>query len=168
MTEQEKRQHRCCFTGHRPEKLNMPETEVIAWLESEIRRAIDDGFVTFISGMARGVDIWAAEIVLRLRDKGKPIHLICASPFEGFEKSWSDDWKQRYNEVMRQADIVKFVCKGYSRACFQIRNEWMVDRSARVIAVYNGLQGGTKNTIEYARKMMVEIIDNTTKSNENI
>ena len=168
MTEQEKRQHRCCFTGHRPEKLNMPETEVIAWLESEIRRAIDDGFVTFISGMARGVDIWAAEIVLRLRDDGKPIHLICASPFEGFEKSWSDDWKQRYNEVMRQADIVKFVCKGYSRACFQIRNEWMVDRSARVIAVYNGLQGGTKNTIEYARKMMVEIIDNTTKSNENI
>ena len=94
MTEQEKRQHRCCFTGHRPEKLNMPETEVIAWLESEIRKAIDDGFVTFISGMAHGVDIWAAEIVLRLRDEGKPIHLICASPFEGFERSWSDDWKR--------------------------------------------------------------------------
>ncbi len=57
MTEQEKRQHRCCFTGHRPEKLNMPKKEVIAWLEAEIRKAIDDGFVTFISGMARGVDI---------------------------------------------------------------------------------------------------------------
>ena len=51
MTEQEKRQHRCCFTGHRPKKLNMPETEVIAWLEAEIRKAIDDGFVTFISGI---------------------------------------------------------------------------------------------------------------------
>lgn len=48
----------------------MPETEVIAWLDAEIRKAIDDGFVTFISGMARGVDIWAAEIVLRLRDAG--------------------------------------------------------------------------------------------------
>lgn len=73
----------------------MPETEVIAWLEPEIRKAIDDGFVTFISGMARGVDIWAAEIVLRLRDEGMPIHLICASPFEGFERSWSEDWKRR-------------------------------------------------------------------------
>lgn len=152
MTEQEKRQHRCCFTGHRPEKLNMPETEVIAWLESEIRKAIDDGFVTFISGMARGVDIWAAEIVLRLRDEGKPIHLICASPLEGFERSWSEDWKRRYNSVMHQADIVKFVCPGYSRGCFQIRNEWMVDRSARVIAVYNGEAGGTRNTIDYAAK----------------
>ncbi len=29
MTEKELRQHRCCFTGHRPEKLNRPENEVI-------------------------------------------------------------------------------------------------------------------------------------------
>ena len=108
--------------------------------------------------MARGVDIWAAEIVLRLRDKGKHIHLICASPFEGFERSWSEDWKRRYNLVMRQADIVKFVCPGYSRACFHIRNEWMVDRSARVIAVYNGQAGGTRNTIEYARKTNTAIV----------
>ena len=57
----------------------MPETEVIAWLESEIRKAIDDGFVTFISGMARGVDIWAAEIVLRLRDEGADPPYLCQS-----------------------------------------------------------------------------------------
>lgn len=158
MTEQEKRLHRCCFTGHRPEKLNMSEKEDISWLDAEIRQAIKDGFVTFISGMARGVDIWAAEIVLRLRDAGAPIHLICASPFEGFEKSWSEEWKKRYQGVLAAADIVKYVCKGYSRACFQIRNEWMVDRSARVIAVYNGGPGGTKNTLEYAKKHNVEQI----------
>lgn len=158
LTEQEKRQHRCCFTGHRPEKPNMPETEVIAWLEAEIRKAIDDGFVTFISGMARGVDIWAAEIVLRLRDEGQPIHLICASPFEGFERSWSEDWKRRYNDILRRADLVKYVCKGYSRACFQIRNEWMVDRSARVIAVYNGEPGGTSNAIEYTKRHSANVV----------
>ena len=137
----------------------MSETDVIAWLDAEIRKAIDDGFVTFISGMARGVDIWAAEIVLRLRDEGQPIHLICASPLEGFERSWSEDWKWRYNSVMRQADIVKFVCPGYSRGCFQIRNEWMVDRSARVIAVYNGQRGGTRNTIASSRKNGITTIE---------
>lgn len=46
----------------------------------------------------------------------------------------------------------------YSRACFQIRNEWMVDRSARVIAVFNGQSGGTKNTINYARSNGIEVI----------
>ncbi len=152
MNEQEKRLKRCCFTGHRPEKLNMSEADVITWLEAEIRRAIDDAFVTFISGMARGVDIWAAEIVLRLKEEGKPIYLICASPFEGFERGWSVDWKHRYSEVMRKADLVKYICKSYSRDCFQIRNEWMVDHSSRVIAVYNGEPGGTRNTIEYAKK----------------
>ena len=161
MTEQEKRMKRCCFTGHRPEKLNQPEAEVIAWLETEIRKAIDDGFITFISGMARGVDIWAAEIVLRLRDEGFPIHLICASPFEGFERSWNDEWKRRYTVVIQKADLVKFICQGYSRACFQIRNEWMVDRSSRVIAIFNGQYGGTKNTIDYAKRTGVQIIVST-------
>ena len=76
-TEAEKRMHRCCFTGHRPEKLQVPENVVMAALEKEIRQAIADGFRVFISGMARGVDIWAAEIVLRLRDAGEAIRLIC-------------------------------------------------------------------------------------------
>lgn len=102
--------------------------------------------------VSRAVDIWASEIVLRLRDEGKPIHLICASPFEGFERRWSNDWKQRYNDVIQRADTVKFICSRSSRSCFQIRNEWMVDHSARVIAVLNGTAGGTKNTVEYSKK----------------
>lgn len=151
------RRHRCCFTGHRPEKLTQPEAVIIAGLEKEIRNAIADGFTTFISGMARGVDIWAAEIILRLRSEGHPIRLICASPFERFERSWSADWQRRYNCVMEQADLVRYICPNYSRSCFQIRNEWMVDHSARVIAVYNGEKGGAKNTLDYAKSHSIEI-----------
>ena len=80
MSEQELRQHRCCFAGHRPERLGMLESEVISCLKEEIRTAIADGFQTFISGVARGVDLWAAEIVLALRDEGAAVRLICASP----------------------------------------------------------------------------------------
>ena len=133
-TESELRQHRACFTGHRPHKLHQPESVVIAALEEKIREAIDDGFVTFISGMAWGVDIWAAEIVLRLKAEGHPIHLVAAVPYEGFEKSWDDDWKQRYHEALAAADLVKYVCEHYHRGCFQVRNEWMVDHSALLIA----------------------------------
>ena len=158
MTEEEKRQHRCCFTGHRPEKLTQSEHIVIERLTKEIRQAIADGLNVFISGMARGVDIWAAEIVLSLRDAGEPIKLICASPYKGFETKWSADWQKRYNAIMRKADLVRFICPGYSRACFQIRNEWMVDHSARVIAVFNGEKGGTKNTIDYAKKKDMTVL----------
>lgn len=52
---------------------------------------------------------------------------------------------------------MKYICPGYSRSCFQTRNEWMVNHSARVIAVYNGERGGTKNTIDYANSNNKEI-----------
>ena len=157
-TETELRRHRCCFTGHRPHKLHQPEWVVVAGLEKCIRDAIGAGFVTFISGMAWGVDIWAAEIVLKLKKEGYPIHLIAAVPHEGFERSWDATWKKRYNAVLAEADLVKIICPHYHRGCYQIRNEWMVDHSARLIAAFNGESGGTKNTIDYATRKGVETV----------
>ena len=69
-TEADLRLHRCCFTGHRPEKIGIPLGTVIALLDKAISEAIQSGYSTFISGMARGVEIWAAEIVLKYRDAG--------------------------------------------------------------------------------------------------
>ena len=51
------RKHRCCFTGHRPEKLNLSESEVKPLLEKAVDNAIADGYVTFITGMAKATDI---------------------------------------------------------------------------------------------------------------
>lgn len=34
----------------------------------------------------------------------------------------------------------------------QKRNEWMIDNSDAIIAVWDGTPSGTANTIEYARK----------------
>lgn len=101
--------------------------------------------------------MWAAEIVIEEREKNDNIKLICASPYEGFERSWNFIEKQRYNSIMEQADYIKYVCEHYSRQCFQIRNVWMANHSARVIAAYNGEGGGTRNTIRYASNKGVEI-----------
>ena len=157
MLESEKRLHRCCFTGHRPEKLQTSEQVIKHELEKEIRQAIADGFTVFISGMARGVDLWAAQIVLKLREMGSPIKLICASPYAGFEKEWSTTWQQLYNNTIKKADLVCYISPKYGRNCFKARNIWMVNHSARVIAVYNGSIGGTKNTVDYAIKSGVVI-----------
>ncbi len=153
------RSKRCCFTGHRPEKLHLPESKVKALLEKAIIQAVDDGFLTFISGMARGVDMWASEIVLDLREENSDIHLICTPPYEGFEKNWSLSEQRLYNIILDKADYVKFVSKHYYKACFQVRNIYMVDHSQRVIAAYNGSSGGTRNTIDYANRKGVETVN---------
>ena len=71
MSELDNKLHRVCFTGHRPEKLRRDAEHIKSDLEREIRQASADGAKVYISGMARGVDIWAAQIVLKLRDEGE-------------------------------------------------------------------------------------------------
>ena len=157
-TEEELRQHRCCFTGHRPQKLLRPEREIKAELELAIKEAIADGYTTFITGMAYGVDIWAGQIVVRMRRDNPDLHLIAAVPFQGFEDRWSADWKRAYQDLLDQADLVKYICPGYNAGAYQRRNEWMVDHSSRVIAVFNGEPSGTRNTMEYAKVLNKTII----------
>ena len=163
MTEAEKRLHRCCFTGHRPEKLHQSERVIIKQLQSEIKEAVGKGYTTFITGMAKGVDIWAAEIVIKLRRKDPRIKLICALPYPDFGQHWKDGWSERFNDIMSQADFVKVVCNEFSYNSYQLRNKWMVDHSSYLIAVFNGESGGTKNTLDYAgtyENLKIKIIGN--------
>lgn len=53
--------------------------------------------------------------------------------------------------------MVKEINDHYFRACYQVRNEWMVDRSNLVIAVFNGQKSGTKNTVDYAIRKGVKV-----------
>lgn len=155
MDESELRKHRCCFTGHRPEKLKISEERLTLLLEEKIRNAIAGGFTTYITGMARGTDIVAGEIVLRLREQDNRIKLICALPHPGFGLHWSGGWTERFQKVLAAADLTKTICPTFSYASYQIRNEWMVDHSSLVIGVFNGKRGGTRNTIDYAERVGV-------------
>ena len=157
MSEQELRSRRCCFTGHRPEKLKRSEEEIKKGLEDAILKAVGDGFSTFITGMARGVDIWAGQIVLRLRQSNPDLRIIAALPYPDCDTRWSACWRRQYVEVLEAVDLVRCISPLYSMASFQKRDEWMVGQASRVIAVYDGVSGGTKNTIDFAIKCAVAV-----------
>ena len=159
-TEEEKRLHRCCFSGHRPEKLNVLEDEVKKWLIGQIDQAIADGYKTFITGCAMGVDIWAGQIVLQKKEQNSDLHLIAATPWPGFASRWSNEWKRQYNDLIHKADWVVNVSDHYDDGVFTKRNNWMCDHSNRVIAFYNGAPGGTRNMLAYAETKQIEIVTN--------
>ena len=152
------RKLRCCFIGHRPQSLKRLEDDVKVDLENCVRKAAAEGYTTFISGMCYGVDIWAAEIVIRMKQTNPGLHLIAAIPFVGFDEAWTDDWRGRYRLLLSQAEYVKVMEPAYSREAYQKRNEWMVNHCSKVIAVYNGLPSGTRNTIRYARMCKVPVL----------
>ncbi len=107
--------------------------------------------------MPRGVDIIAGEIVCGLKDQYPRLKLVAAVPFAGFEDLWRPYWKVRYEELLKNADYVKYVSSGYSDGVFEARNQWMVARSAKVIAVFNGRRSGTMSTIQYAQEKHVPV-----------
>ena len=152
MTEEEKRGKRCCFTGHRPGKLSRPVDDIKVDLENEILASINGGYTTFITGMACGTDIWAGNIVVRLKDRFPDLRLIAAVPFPAFPEGWPAPWRERYGQLLRAADLVRVISPEYHDAAYALRNRWMIDHSAKLIAVYNGRPGGTRNTIAYARE----------------
>lgn len=151
------REQCCCFTGHRPDKLEWGEEIVRGHLERAIEDAITRGFTTFLTGMAMGTDIWAAEIVLEKKKTNPALRLFCALPHPGFERRRSAEEQRRFCAILQHADGKELVCDHYFTGCYQVRNKWMVDRSALVIAVFNGQKGGSKNTIDYATRQGVEV-----------
>lgn len=144
------------FTGHRPQALggfvpNLTHVWVRQTLASAIDAALDQGFTTFISGMALGVDTWAAIEVLNRRGRGA--RLIAAVPFAGQESLWPADARRVYDFILGEAELLYIVSEGaYAPAKMHVRDTWMVDHTSRVIAIWDGrTNGGTYATVKYAR-----------------
>lgn len=147
----------CCFTGHRPKGLGYPENSPqCEKLKGKIRdilvRLIERENVTaFISGMALGVDLYAAETVCELKSEYPGITLECALPCPEQSRNWKNGEKARYAAVIAAADKTTLLRPVYSKGCMQQRNRYMVDGSDLVFAVWNGNPGGTAMTVRYAR-----------------
>ncbi len=147
----------CCFTGHRPQKLHQSEEDIRQGLEKAVVAAYADGYRVFITGMAMGVDIWAGEAVIRLKESAPDVSLIAAVPYPGQERNFPAEWKIRYAEVLSRCDQVEILSESYRKGDYHARDRWMVDHSSRLIAVYNGEPGGTAFTIAYAKKEGLEL-----------
>ena len=133
------RETTCCFTGHRPEKLPWREDEgdprcleLKARLAGAVEAAYEKGMRHFLCGMARGADFYCCEAALALRER------------------WFSLVERCDNETMLQHH--------YDRGCMLRRNRYLVDHSAMLIAVYDGMLGGTMYTISYAMKRGLDVV----------
>lgn len=147
-----------CFTGHRPQRLpcKFDETHpACIKIKNQLKRLvvglIEKKNVThFISGVALGVDLWAAEIVLNLKEAYPNITLEAAVPCSSQADRWNAVAKERYNRILLQCDKTVLISEQYTADCMMKRNKYMVDSSDYVVAVWNGKPSGTGKTIKYA------------------
>lgn len=155
----------CCFTGHRDTKLPWRGNEDDPRCQALKERIYDaaeavyhSGVRHYICGMATGCDFFFCEAVLRLRAEHPDISLEAAIPFEAQSKAWSDSQQKRYDRLISECDFHTVVQKEYSAGCYMRRNKYMVDSSSVLISVFNGSSGGTLNTLLYAIRNGLEVI----------
>lgn len=150
----------CAFTGHRPQKLpfgfNEADERCTALkklLRTKIIEYIETEHVThFISGMALGTDMYAAEIVLGLKAAYPGITLTCALPCESQAEKWPEPLRDRYYAVLSKCDREVLLQTRYTPDCMEKRNRYMVNHADLLIAVWDGRPSGTGKTVRYAQQ----------------
>lgn len=157
---------KCAFTGHREDKLaaNWSEyskacSELKQNLADAVEHIYNSGIYYFICGMAHGCDMYFAEAVLALKNNHPDIILEAAIPYAGQAGRWRGNLKLRYDEILSKCDVKTVLQQTYTRDCMMRRNMYMVDNSAVLVAVYSGAAGGTRNTLLYAMRKGLQIVE---------
>lgn len=138
------------ITGHRPDKLlgYGPETRerLKIFAMSCLLHYKPEKVVV---GMALG---WDTAVALACIDLGIPY--IAAVPFRGQEKMWKTEDQVLYKMLLDNAQAIVYVCEeGYAAWKMHKRNEWMVNSSDEMLALWDMVdEGGTAACLRYARK----------------
>lgn len=159
------RETTCSFTGHRPEKLPWRRDEsdprclaLKERLAAAVEDAYDRGMRHFLCGMARGADFYFCDAVLELRERRSGVTLEAVIPCEEQAARWSERERERWFSLVERCDGETMLQHHYDKGCMLRRNRYLVDHSSMLIAVYDGMLGGTMYTLSYAMKRGLETV----------
>ena len=149
-----------CFTGHRPDKLPTGDElkALLRALEMHITRMVNTaGFNRFYTGLADGIDYYAAQQIFRLRDAGHPVHIVGVQPCEDYREVYRffrHDMRH-FDEMLRQCDkIIVLPGRRFDKGVFLKRNKYMVEHSSAVLAVCDAAgRSGSAQTLAYAKQL---------------
>lgn len=148
------RENTCAFTGHR----QLGEDFDRQLLERVITGLVKRGTDTFLCGMARGFDLAAAEIVLKLKAIYN-VKLVACIPYEGQADYFSSSDRESYHNILQYCDEKIVFSKGYNRYCMFARDRYMAENCSVLVCYLRKSSGGTYYTVNYAKNLEVKIIE---------
>ena len=128
--------------------------------EEERRLLFLLGFRKFVSGMALGFDMLAAEEVIKLKEELKGVKLVAVIPYRGQSGRWAPHQRERYQRILNEVDEEVVLSEGYYNGCLLKRNDYMLAHASGIIAYYDGKPtGGTFYPCRKARLKGLDIIN---------
>ena len=154
----------CCFTGHRKRDLpfcgdltKQGMKNLVSTVHLKCVEAYERGIRTFIAGMAEGADLMCGSVIMDMKgdSRYKDIRLICVLPYPEQRKELrSAPDRYIHSLMLESADAVTITGEIADPGRYRKRNQYMVDHSSALIAVYREKQcgSGTLQTINMARR----------------
>ena len=142
----------CAFTGHR----DLDENFCLEKLQKTVFDLAQKGVINFFCGMAKGFDLYAGEVVIKIKETFPNVKLIACVPYFGQEKAYSQEDKKRYVMILRNCDVKFTFADVYYKGCTLVRDKYMAENADVILAYLKKKTGGTAYTVGYFKKKYSE------------
>ncbi|MFC0559996.1 DUF1273 domain-containing protein [Halalkalibacter alkalisediminis] len=124
-------------------------------IEQRLRSLVEEGLEWVIISGQLGVELWAAEVVLYLKEEYPQLQLAVLTPFLNQEEKWQEATKLYYQEIVQQADFQDSITRRPYDNAVQLRqkNEFLIAKADGLLLLYDEEKPGTPTYyLEIAKK----------------
>lgn len=162
----------CVIVGHKATRFKFGYKENYAGckrlkkrLQEQFALIYEKGVRHFWVGAAPGVDMWAGEILLRMKERPayEGIELYIVLPFEGHDVGWDERSRVRMDFLRKHCREVMVVGtkKQSPVECYQKKNEYLLEQADCMVAVYDNERSNCSdvgNMVHFAEKQGMTVI----------
>lgn len=139
----------CAIISHRPTRFKFGYKENMTGgkrlkkrLRDQLMTLYGQGVRRFYVGGCLGVDQWAGEILLRLKEQAEfsEIELIIVAPFPDHDRKWDEKSRGRLQFLISHCAKHFVIGKDERHESFIARNRYMVDHADVLLAVYDNVR----------------------------
>ena len=160
----------CAVIGHRPTRFKWKYNENNNGCK-RLKKRMRDQFILlyergvrqFMVGGGLGVDQWAGEIILRLKEQPEysDIELAVILPFPGHDEQWDSRSQKRLAFLVQHSIETVIIGKSACKESYLQRNRFMVDHADCLLAVCDNnrnVRSRTLQTVNYAKEKISYLI----------
>jgi len=101
-------------SGYRSYELNIfDQTDpkylyLMEFLKERLQSYVEEGAEWFVITGQLGIELWAGELILEMKEENPAIHLSVLLPYTSFQDNWNEKNQALFDRVIRQADYVNY------------------------------------------------------------
>ncbi len=124
-------------------------------LENQLRQFLEEDLEWIILSGQQGVETWAAELTLELKEEYPRLKYAIITPFLEQEKNWNEQKQEKYERLVSMADYHTSLTKKPYEAPWQFieKNKFLIRNTDAMLLVYDEENEGSP---QYIKKLAIQ------------